>query len=76
VAEGVDSRTKFLEVNLTEKVIDQHPSHQKEYLFERNILNNQGNLANLICIFFCRTGLIMMRKLQRLLESMRLLISF
>ena len=36
MAEGVDSGTKFLEVNLTEKVIDQHPSHQKEYLFERN----------------------------------------
>lgn len=30
VAEGVDSGSKFLEVNLTEKVIDQHLSHQKE----------------------------------------------
>jgi len=30
VAEGVDSGSTFLEVNLTEKVMNRHLSHQKE----------------------------------------------
>ena len=30
MAEGVDSGSKFLEVNLTEKVMNRHLSHQKE----------------------------------------------
>ena len=38
--------------------------------------NSQGNLADVIYIMCCRIGLIMTRKLQTLLESMRLRISF